>query len=239
LQVTNLRWLIEGSGKEARDESLLFRPGRIQQDVISLPEIIFRHMAPASPGNAVCYLFVDTETTGTFRFGRPPPRLVEVAWLVCEVSGEVVERGERIVRPDDFTVPAGASRIHGITTGYARRAGVSVLEALEALCLAASRSSTVVAHNLRFDRAVIAEECRRNGVPDPLSNLPGICTMESTASVCRIRRVGGGGYKWPALSELYRSLFGVTYERSVHRAADDVEACARCFFALKEQGFWE
>lgn len=183
-------------------------------------------MAPASPGNAVCYLFVDTETTGTFRFGRPPPRPVEVACLVCEVSGEVVERGERIVRPDDFTVQAVASRIHGITTGYARQAGVSVLEALEALCLAASRSSTVVAHNSRFDRAVIAEEGRRNGVPAPLSNLPGICTMGSTAPVCGIRRVGGGDYKWPALSELYRSLFGVTYERSVHRAADDVEACA-------------
>jgi len=60
------------------------------------------------------------ETTGTFRFGRPPSRPVEVACLVCEVSGEVVERGERIVRPDDFTVQAVASRIHGITTGYAR-----------------------------------------------------------------------------------------------------------------------
>jgi len=38
-------------------------------------------------------LFIDTETTGTFRFNHPPPRLVEVAWLVCEESGEVVERG--------------------------------------------------------------------------------------------------------------------------------------------------
>lgn len=183
-------------------------------------------------------LFIDTETTGTFRFNHPPPRLVEVAWLVCEESGEVVERGERIVRPDDFTIPAGASRIHGITTGYARRAGVSLLEVIEALSIAATRSSTVVAHNLRFDRAIIAGECRRKRVPDPLSTLPGICTMESTASVCRIRRGGGNGYKWPTLSELYASLFGVPYEGAVHRASADVEVCAKCFFALKERGFW-
>lgn len=181
------------------------------------------------------YLIVDTETTGTLKTGCSPPRLVEIAWLVCDAMGVVVERGDRLIRPDGFTIPVNASQIHGITTGYARQAGVPLRAALDALCPATEASSAIVAHNLRFDLAVIAGECRRLGVLDPLAALPGICTMESTASFCRIRR--GDGYKWPTLSELHQTIFGIPYE-DVHRAAGDAEACARCFFALKKMGFW-
>ncbi len=190
-------------------------------------------MVPVPPGD---YLVIDTETTGRYKVGCSPPRLVEVAWLLCDATGEVIERGDRTVRPDGFTIPASASRIHGITTGYALRAGVPIREALDALTRAADKSPLIVAHNLRFDRAVIAGECRRVGVPDPLAALPGICTMESTASFCKLRR--GSGYKWPTLSELHQTLFGLPCE-GAHRAAGDVEACARCFFALKEMGFWK
>ncbi len=193
-------------------------------------------MVPEPSGNAAKYLIVDTETTGTLKTGRSPPRLVEVAWLVCDAMGEVVGRGDRIIRPDGFTIPVSASRIHGITTGYARQAGVPVREALDALSSAANEGSAIVTHNLRFDLAVIAGEYRRIGVPDPLVALPGICTMESTASLCRIRR--GNGYKWPTLSELHQTLFGIPCE-DAHRAAGDAEACARCFFALKKMGFWK
>ncbi len=193
-------------------------------------------MVPELPGNAAEYLFLDTETTGTFQAGLPPPRLVEVAWLVCDGTGEIAERGGRIIRPDGFTIPASAARVHGITTGHARQAGVPLRDALDTLALAAAAGPTVVAHNLRFDRAVIAGECRRIGIPDPLAVLPGICTMETTASLCGIRRKGG--YKWPTLVELHRTLFAVPYE-DAHRAAGDAEACARCFFALKKMGFWE
>ncbi|MDN7026038.1 3'-5' exonuclease [Methanoculleus sp. FWC-SCC1] len=193
-------------------------------------------MVPEFSGNAPEYLFLDTETTGMFRAGSPPPRLVEVAWLVCDGTGEVVERGGRIVRPDGFLIPASAARVHGITTAHARQAGVPLRDALDALALAAGARLTVVAHNLRFDRAVIAGECRCTGVQDPLAALPGVCTMETTASLCGIRR--GNGYKWPTLAELHRTLFGVPYAE-VHRAAGDAEACMRCFFALKKTGFWE
>uniref|UniRef100_UPI0025E83FF3 3'-5' exonuclease n=1 Tax=Methanoculleus sp. UBA208 TaxID=1915494 RepID=UPI0025E83FF3 len=193
-------------------------------------------MVAEPSGNRGTYLIVDTETTGTLKTGRSPPRLVEIAWPVCDVVGEVLERDDRVIRPDGFTIPVSASRIHGITTGYARRAGVPVREALDALSLVANKSSTIVAHNLRFDLAVIAGEYRRVGVPDPLAALPGICTMESTSSLCKIRR--GSGYKWPTLSELHQTLFSHPYEGAAHRAAGDAEACARCFFALKETGFW-
>jgi len=193
-------------------------------------------MVPDPSSDSQKYLILDTETTGTIRAGHPPPRLVEVAWLICDALGTIEERDERVVRPDGFAIPVNAARVHGITTGYARQVGVPLREALAALGLATGESSLVVAHNLRFDRAVIAGECRRTGVLDPLATLPGICTMESTAAFCRIRRATG--YKWPTLAELHQTLFGVPCERA-HRAVGDAEACARCFFALKKAGFWE
>jgi len=193
-------------------------------------------MVPVSSGNAGKYLCIDTETTGTFKTGHPPPRLVEIAWLVCDAMGEVMERGDRLIRPDDFVIPLGASRFHGITTGSARRTGVPIREALDALSLTANEASMVIAHNLAFDLAIIAGECRRIGVPDPLAALPGTCTMKSTALLCGIRRMHG--YKWPTLSELHQILFGIPYG-GAHRAAGDAEACRRCFFALKKMGFWE
>lgn len=193
-------------------------------------------MVPEPSGDAGKYLIIDTETTGTLIAGRSPPRLVEIAWLICDDMGEIIERGDRIICPDRFTIPLSASRIHGITTDFALKAGVSVREALDALSLAADKSSLVVAHNLRFDHTIIAGECRRIGIPDPLVALPGICTMESTAAFCRIKR--RSGYKWPMLSELHRALFGVPCGNA-HRATNDAEACARCFFALKKMGFWK
>jgi len=193
-------------------------------------------MVPAPSGNAEDYLFIDTETTGTLKMGHSSPRLVEIAWLIYDAGGEIIEGGDRIIYPEGFTIPLSASKIHGITTRCARQVGVPLREALATFFLAANKGTVIVTHNLRFDLAVIAGECRRIGVSNPLTALPGICTMESTASFCGIRR--GNGYKWPTLSELHQALFDIPCANA-HRAAGDAETCARCFFALKKMGFWE
>lgn len=182
------------------------------------------------------YLFLDTETTGMIRIGQPSPRLVEVAWLICDTEGTILERDEYVIRPDGFTIPQVATSVHGITTDYARSVGVPLQKSLEALSLCAGNCTLIVGHNVKFDLAIIAGECRRIGVVDPLATLPSVCTMEATAAFCGMRR--GNGYKWPTLSELHQKLLGVSYEHN-HRAANDVKACARCFFALKNIGFWD
>ena len=43
------------------------------------------------------------------------------------------------------------------------------------------------------------------------------------------------GFKWPKLSQLHKKLFGSDFDEA-HDAEADVAACARCFFALKDQG---
>lgn len=186
------------------------------------------------------YLFFDTETAGLPRYRNAPahdmrawPRLVQIAWLLCDSDGHVVRQACFIVRPEGFTIPPDAVRIHNITTETAVRTGVSLKTVLDAFRQEVARSGTVVAHNVAFDSAVVAAECARNGMENPLSGIPSICTMEASVRVCGIRRPGG--LKWPTLTELHRTLFGSVYS-GAHDAGNDAAACARCFFELKRRG---
>ncbi|MDD5418369.1 MAG: 3'-5' exonuclease [Methanomicrobiaceae archaeon] len=192
------------------------------------------------PADLLRYLIFDTETAGLprgrRRYSRTSvqwPRLVQIAWIVFDENENAVERNAAIIQPQGFTIPAEAARIHGITTELAYAKGIPLRTALLEFSWAAERSTVAVAHNMAFDASVIAAEYAREGLTDPLVRLPKICTMESSAAFCKIRRPGG--YKWPALSELHAVLFSSAYG-GVHNAADDADACARCFFELKRRG---
>jgi DNA polymerase III, epsilon subunit and related 3''-5'' exonucleases len=181
------------------------------------------------------HLVFDTETAGLPRYRSAPahdtrawPRLVQVAWLLCDNGGHIVRQECVVVRPEGFTIPPDAVRVHGIATEAALRSGVPLRMALDSLREAAARSSTVVAHNLAFDGGVIAAECVRSGVDNPLAGMPSVCTMEASVRVCGIRRPGG--LKWPTLTELHRTLFGSGYP-GAHDAGNDAAACARCFLS--------
>ena len=186
------------------------------------------------------HLIFDTETAGLPLYRNAPvddtrawPRLVQIAWLLCDDGGHIIRQECFVVRPDGFTIPPDAVRVHGITTEAAVRSGVPLRVALEAFRQGAAGSSTVVAHNVAFDGGVVAAECARSGVENPLSGIPSICTMEASVNACGIRRPGG--LKWPTLTELHRTLFGSVYP-GAHDARNDAAACARCFFELKRRG---
>ncbi|MCK8517434.1 3'-5' exonuclease [Methanoculleus sp. 7T] len=201
---------------------------------------LYEDSAPPRLDRSARYVIFDTETAGLPPYRGAPvddtrawPRLVQIAWLVCDGGGHTVRQECFIVRPDGFTIPPNAVRIHGITTDRAVCSGVPLQTALDAFRQEAARSSTVVAHNMAFDGGVVAAECVRSGVENPLSGMPLICTMEASVKVCGIRRPGG--LKWPTLMELHRTLFGSIYS-GAHDAGNDAAACARCFFELKRRG---
>ena len=82
-------------------------------------------------------LFFDTETTGIPKDYKAPvtdhqnwPRLVQIAWILTDNDGGQKEAASAIVRPDDFTIPEAAAKIHGITTAIAMAQGVSIRTAL-------------------------------------------------------------------------------------------------------------
>jgi len=65
-----------------------------------------------------------------------------------------------------------------------------------------------------------------------------ICTMNKTTKFCNIPKAKGNGAKWPTLTELHKTLFGVEFEGS-HDAGNDVDACAKCFFECVKLGVIE
>jgi DNA polymerase III epsilon subunit-like protein len=187
------------------------------------------------------YLFVDTETTGLpGRWDAPWddvgnwPRMVELAYLLCDEGGRVIDGMSTLIIPGGFAVPAEATSIHGITTEKAGENGIPVRQALEQFLAARTQAGYLVAHNIDYDVAVLAAELVRSGLPLSPMTIPMICTMKQSATFCRIPG-RYGQYKWPSLSELHSHLFGHRPDQA-HRGKDDVMTCAKCFFALKERG---
>jgi len=190
------------------------------------------------------YLFFDCETTGLpdIRYFSPEvadkwPRIVQIAWARYDPKGKVEDARCHIIRPDGFTIPPDSTKIHGITHARALREGRELAEVLEELLDAANApSTTLVAHNLDYDRHVVGGELVRARKPLGFLELPGICTMKGTTELCQLPRPGGGyGFKWPTLEELHHYCFGYSYE-GAHDAGRDIEACAKSFFRLLEAG---
>lgn len=183
------------------------------------------------------YLFFDTETTGIPRNYKAPasdlenwPRLVQLAWVLTDRGGRELASAESIIRPDGFTIPSDAARIHGITTEMAAQNGVALESVLASIALDLEKASSVVAHNIEFDEKILGAEFLRCGRPNVLESKKGICTMQGATDFCRLP--GRYGFKWPTLQELHTSLFNEPV-LGAHCALVDARACARCFFELR------
>lgn len=187
------------------------------------------------------YLIFDTETTGLPITWKAPvtnldnwPRLVQIAWLQYDVSGQLISDHNYIIKPKGFTIPSDAEKIHGISTKRADEEGVELKNVLEEFSRAIDQSSYLIAHNISFDENVVGAEFIREDIKSRLFKTPGLCTKELSTDYCQMPG-NYGNYKWPSLSELYVKLFNESFKDS-HRAQVDVEACARCFFELVNRG---
>lgn len=185
-------------------------------------------------------LFIDTETTGLpkSRDGDLSdfdnwPRLVQVAWILTDLSGKILSKRNFIVCPDGFKIPEKSTAVHGITDDEARKSGVQIDFVLEKLQADLTKTLFVVGHNISFDSKVLAVEFLRAGRTNMMSLLPHICTMKTTIDFCKIP--GTYGYKWPKLDDLHFKLFDA-YVENAHDAMVDTMATMRCFFELIELG---
>lgn len=175
------------------------------------------------------YLVFDTETTGKADFKLPPedpvqPRLVQLGAILYEDTHVMAELN-LIVRPNGFTIPDEAAKVHGITTEKALAFGVD--EKLALLCFSAllEKAETLVAHNIQFDGIVIGRAYHIHNliIPPPAKK---VCTMHSMTDVCKIS--GPYGPKWPSLMEAFVHVTGSPFD-GAHDAMADVRACAKVF----------
>ena len=111
------------------------------------------------------YLIFDTETTGLPHNKSAPiedldnwPRLVQIAWQLHDERGKLVSTGNQIVRPDGFTIPFNAEKIHGISTARALEVGEDLKEVLDKFTSDVNRSKVLIGHNIEFDNKIIGAE---------------------------------------------------------------------------------
>ncbi|MBI5244424.1 MAG: 3'-5' exonuclease [Elusimicrobia bacterium] len=185
------------------------------------------------------HLFIDSETTGLPKNWKAPvtdlnnwPRVVQLGWGRYDAKGRRLGMESFIVKPEGFTIPHDAQRVHGISTSRALAEGHPLRAVLKALAAAASEAAVLVAHNLRFDENVIGAEFLRAGIEIPFHGKSRVCTMLETTAFCGLP--GPCGYKWPTLGELHEALFGEQPAQS-HDAEADIESCAKCFYELKRR----
>ena len=196
-------------------------------------------------------LFFDTETTGfvknylvTKDNFDANPRMVQIGYVVASEDGEEIHRHEDTIKPDGFEIPDRvAEDVHGITTQIAQDSGIDIKFALFNFYMALLNCDLIVAHNLRFDVAIVRSElCRLASVGDDFSKFAGLildvfyrkpqlCTMlESKSLVNAVDR--NGRPKRPKLTELHEFLFPGEDVHQDHTALSDALILSRCYFKL-------
>jgi DNA polymerase-3 subunit alpha len=189
------------------------------------------------------YLIFDTETTGLPKDFNAPhtdvdnwPRLVQIAWQLHDYNGKLVSAENMIVKPEGFTIPFNAEKVHGISTEIALEEGLPLTEVLEKFAVDIARSELIIGHNIGFDVNIMGAEYVRATVDSKLHDVPTYDTKsEETAQYVGIQGGRGGKFKWPTLTELHTKLFNEGFD-DAHDAAYDVSATARCYFGLISVG---
>ena len=169
---------------------------------------------------------VDVETTG---FGRND-RVVEFACVTFDEDGDIIEEFDTLIQPER---DCGPTNIHGITPSMVQAAptfGQVIGD------IAARLDGTVlVAHNLAFDRRMIAQEAARAG--ERFDAGTGVCTYQMSGRKLAVACDLYGVAATPdhsaltdaaAVAELYVTLRGVRPMGDVSAAAFDCDARPRC-----------
>lgn len=183
------------------------------------------------------FLFFDTETTGLPKNWKAPvtdlnnwPRMVQIAWILCDKNGNRIEANDYIIKPIGFIIPKDASNVHRITTERAIKEGTELEEVLCKFNSLVEKATYIVAHNISFDEKIIGAEFLRKNIKTSFSVKKKLCTMQASTNFCKIP--GSYGFKWPKLSELHLKLFGNDFEEA-HDASADINATEKCFWEMR------
>jgi len=188
----------------------------------------------------------DLETTGlpqTPSFGKyyPPSelsryntsRIVQWSWSIHETDGTLICEEDHIVKSNPAEYRILNPQFHGITEEISRVRGKPFEEVLAIWKKGLESATTIVGHNVGFDRHVLLSELHRRGhteVAALMEQKEWVCTMERGKTLCGLR--ASNKLKPPKLRELMHAL-GVKEEsgRAFHNSKHDVYYTAKCYFA--------
>ena len=137
------------------------------------------------------YLVFDTETTGLPLNYKAPltdfnnwPRMVQLAWQIHDVKGDLIEVKNYIVKPDGFTIPYNSEKIHGISTELANKKGIPLDEVLTLFTNALKNASYIIGHNISFDNNIVGCEMLRYDMSNVLLEKSFIDTKDISTQYC-------------------------------------------------------
>ena len=197
----------------------------------------------------------DLETTGLYKKSLPlndpaQPHLVSCSALQVRPDDLFIQQSmSKIVHPSDWewddteSSEDRAFQVHQLTVDYCAAFGRSEKEVLDELIQLWDISSdcTIIAHNLNFDRNIIACAIARYYGSGSLLNswlaAPGFCTMKESKNIIKAQTKpnakGATRLKNPNLKEAYKFFTGE--ELSNHHSANrDAVACLQIWVGLEE-----
>jgi DNA polymerase III subunit epsilon len=185
------------------------------------------------------YLIVDTETSGLpppWKKGNPPipaddprqPRMAELFMILANPQLEVEQEFQGYIKPDGWTMSAGATNVNGLTDEFLAEHGIPVVDALIAYTQCVLQGRVVVCHNAQFDTKILRGELRRAQMSDLFELTRNICTKDS------LKGVVGNHWQGPKLS-VACDHFGVVLT-DAHHARNDAYGCLGVLRAMRIAG---
>lgn len=183
-------------------------------------------------------LIIDSEIKPTIKnikdFPDNYPNIVQISWSVFSREREIISEGDYYIK-QVREIPESAIAIHKITNEICNEKGENLKEVLEKFKSDCEICSTIVAHNLNFDKNVIEAEFIRSNIKKPFTNKVRYDTMMMGQKVMNQR-------KYPSLKELCVFLFGKDIENHLnsHNSLYDLFFTAHCFFYMKQMkgNYW-
>lgn len=170
----------------------------------------------------------DTETTGLLKPNAvhldEQPEIVEIYMCMINEKYELIGEFDHLLKPK-IPLTDELTKIHGISNEMLKDkpSFADIFEDLAKFCTGADE---LIAHNVAFDRSMLANELLRI---ERLLNFPWprkhTCTVEMAMPIEQ-RRIN--------LSKLHQYATGAPYE-GAHRAKADVFALVRCYHWLMER----
>jgi len=171
----------------------------------------------------VSFAVVDCETTGV---NPETDRILQVAAIIVNGEGEVVDQFDTVVRPESpESYTHGAEHIHGISKEQVEN-GMPLREALEKLWTISS-GNVFTAHNARFDIGFLHAESERVGLSNRIETHVDTLALARKTDAEKTRR-----HTLDALCEHY----GIEREKAHDAKADATATAELLIHLMKEMG---
>ena len=106
--------------------------------------------------------------------------MVQIAWQIHDIKGDLIEVKNYIIKPEGFTIPYNSEKIHGISTELAHKKGLPLKEVLSFFTEALNSVEFIIGHNISFDNNIVGCEFLRSGMANVLESKTSIDTKEES-----------------------------------------------------------